>query len=234
MIPKVLLKLIPVPKSVVRSAIAGEFVTNFGLTDTTLMKNIQQAVAEGLVKAIAVVGYNNRDEPKHIFRLDYKKLEEDTKLKLDISHGKSYLEALDTVLAGAVAHGVAAMRRQSLRPEFFIDWSDEAKQDPERLKKATERLNLSAQSKPVPKLVEDIPVPVSLPRPSVLPALSLGSSSTPTFGPASSRVASPTSSPLRSGPVVLPPSYEPRTVITVTPGKDTGITYTHQTTRRTS
>lgn len=232
MIPKVLLKLIPVPKSVVRSAIAGEFVTNFGLTDTVLMKNIQQAVVEGLVKAIAVVGYNNRNEPKHIFRLDYKKLEEDTKLKLDISQGKSYLEALDTVLAGAVAHGVAAMRRQSLRPEFFIDWSDEAQKDPVRLKKATERLNLSAQAKPVPKLVEDLPD--RLPSASYgggLPSFGFASSATPSVGGRSSTASA---SSLCAGPVTLPPRYEARTVVTVTPGKDTGITYTHQTTRRTS
>jgi len=234
-IPKVILKLIPVPKSVVRSAIAGEFVTSFGLTDTKIMANIQQAVSEGLVKEVAVVGHNNGNEPKHIFRLNFKKLEEDTKLKLDISQGKSYLEALDTVLAGAVAHGVAAMRRQSLRPQFFIDWSDEAKKDPERLNKAVERLNLHDQARAVPALVEE-------PSAAFSSSELFGSSTSMGFGPGlgsfgTSSVPSArrlSSSPLRSGPVVLPPRYEPKTIVTVTPGKDTGITYTHQTTRRTS
>ena len=50
-IPKVILKLIPVPKSVVRSAIAGEFVTSFGLTDTW-----HQLLFLGLLNVVVWVG----------------------------------------------------------------------------------------------------------------------------------------------------------------------------------
>lgn len=221
-IAKLLAKLIPVPKSTLRSAIAGEFMTNFGLDDRDQIKNIQQAVKEGLIREVVVIGRNSRHEPKEVFRLNFKKLEQDTQLKLDLNDGKSYLEALDTALAGAVANGVALMRRRGYTPEFRIDWSDEANRDPKRLAEATRRLKLAAAAAPIPELVPD-PVVASSWSPS--PSFAGSSGSPGRSIPAPGR--------LSAGPLTLPPNITLKPVLTITPGKDNGITYTHQTARRT-
>lgn len=218
--PKVKLKLQPVPISVMRTAICGEFVRNMGLTDANVIRNIQQAVAEGLVAEIVVVAKTPFGIPSDKYTLAMAALDNDVTVNIDLSNGKSYTEALDVGLAGAVHWAVQRIQRNRLVPAFFVTWSAYANANPHHLNEACRRLNMALVSIP------DIPrEPV--PTPSVTSDLA-------TWAPLPTAPRPPDSmAPLISSHQEPPPQGTVfQRVLSLVPGKDKGIRFTVETLKK--
>lgn len=204
-VPKVKLSLQPIPKSLVRVSVAGEFLRNMGLTNESDIRGVQQAVAEGLVSELVVVGFNGTRIAKERFILRFDPLGRDDTIHLDLSDGKSTTEALDTGFAGAMAYSVQLMKRRALTPSFYIIWSAEALADRNRLAAACQRLNLTMDIGPLPSFQPD-----SAPLPSP---------------PATYPTASQSTTNWQSAAPPASPGYAYKPVLTIKPGKDSGITY---------
>lgn len=211
-VPKVKLTLQPFPKSLVRVSVAGEFLRNLapGLDADT--RAVQQAVAEGLVSEIIVVGVNAAGIAKQRFILRFDPLGQDTTIHLDLTDGRSTTEALDTGFAGAMAYSVQLMRRRALSPNIYVVWSAEALSNPTNLAAACQRLNLT-MNVPLPTFQPDLPAPPSLPPPQ----------------PASS----PNAAQWRSEPPPPPTGHTYTTLLSIKPSKEPGITYRIEAARRT-
>lgn len=218
--PKVALTLHPVPKTVLRPALAGEMLKNLGMRDADQINAVQQAIAEGLIVGITVAARhaNGRYET---FELAMKPHEASETVSLDLSGGKSYLEAVDVGLAGAVHFAANLIKRRGLTPEFFVTWSARVSANPAIMREAIERLNL--------KVVPGAP-------PAPVPA-DFGYADSPCYA-----APSPPATQERYGqsvnsytsPPKLPPDYTYKPVVTITPAKDPGVTFTHMTSRRTT
>lgn len=221
-IPKVKLSLQPVPKSLVRVSVAGEFLKNMGLTSESDIRNVQQAVAEGLVSELVVVGVNGANIGKERFILRFDPLGRDDTIQLDLSDGKSTTEALDTGLAGAVAYSVQLIKRRALTPKFFIIWSAQALANGNDLAAACRRLNLTMDAGPQPAFSPDSPVPATTNMPYTPPA----PTSLPSFRP-------PQLASFQSSPPPAPPGYTYKPVLTITPAKEKGISYRIESATRT-
>lgn len=226
---KVAIKMHPVPRSVLRAAVVGEYLATMGLSDSISIRGVQQAVNEGLVTGIIVVGFTSTGIPKDRNTLAIKKLEQDDKVMLDLSDGKSHIEALDVTLAGAISWACDRAKRLNLTPRFYLDWSAEARADPANLAAACRRLNLVMDGESAPAPVDDLFSP-----PSTYTTRSYAAS---TYAPSSPSYAAPASFPSRSPfnatPPPLPSGYAYKPGVTVTPAKDKGLTFTSETARRT-
>lgn len=216
-IPKVKLSLQPVPKSLVRVAVAGEFLKNMGLTDEGEIRSIQQAVAEGLVSELMVLGVNAANIGKERFMLRFDPLGRDDTIQLDLSDGKSTTEALDTGFAGAVAYSVQLLKRRALSPRFYIIWSQQALANRNDLASACRRLNLIMDAGPQPAFSPDAMPPMF---------------DTPYPPPPSNVPAAQTLSRFTDSPPPAPPGYAYKPVLTITPAKGTGISYRIETATR--
>ena len=123
------LQAVPVLKSIVRTAVAAEFVKNFGADDATV-RIVQQAVSEGLISSIIIYGMAPNGYAMDDVVLTFDELTEDVKISVDSAEGKSMTEALDVGLAGGMAYAVAMFRRKGLTPKFEYRWSARAKAEP--------------------------------------------------------------------------------------------------------
>lgn len=207
--PKVKLSLQPVPKSLVRVSVAGEFLKNMGLTSESDIRNIQQAVAEGLVTELMVVGVNAANIGKERYIVRFDPLGRDDTIHLDLSDGKSTTEALDTGFAGAVAYSVQLLKRRALSPRFYIIWSAQALANRNDLASACQRLNLIMEAGPQPAFSPDAMPPI-IDAPYI---------------PPSAGADPQTLSRFTDSPPPAPPGYTYKPMLTITPAKDTGITY---------
>jgi hypothetical protein len=214
--PKVKLSLQPVPKSLVRVSVAGEFLKNMGLTDENEIRNIQQAVAEGLVSELMVLGVNSANIGKERFILRFDPLGRDDTISLDLSNGKSTTEALDTGFAGAVAYSVQLLKRRALSPRFYIIWSAQALADKNELAAACRRLGLTMDAGQQPAFSPDTMPPALIDMPRVPTAPSYDSE--PSFMPPTVARYLASLPPAASG-------YTYKPVLSITPAKGTGISY---------
>jgi hypothetical protein len=218
MAPKVHLKLQPIPRNVLRTALAGEYLRNLGIPDDEQIQKVQQDVNDGRVRKITVIGRDGLGVVRDLFHLKLGEVMVNDTVMLDLSDGKSFLEALDTGLAAAVAAAIDLMKRKGLKPEFHIDFSAEVRAEPNGLAQALRRLNdrsEPAHLRPNSTLyLPPMPEPVLPPPP-----------------PAPQR---PYTYPIRSydAPPPLPAGYVYKPVLTVTPAKDPGVSFIHETTRR--
>lgn len=178
-----------------------------------MIRNIQQATAEGLLEAIVVTGINAYGTPRERYRLSFDPLTNDMKVMVDLNEGKTHLEALDSGLAMGVQSACDTLRRKNLRPEFTFMWSAEARGNPARLADAQKRLGFT-DAPPLQPVVSDAP-----PTPTWMPP-----APTPTWMP----------TPATRAPAVytMPPGYVFKPVITITPAKDKGVHFTMETLRR--
>ncbi len=211
--PKVKLKLQPVPLSVMRTALCGEFVRNMGLTDANAIRNIQQAVAEGLVSEIIVLAKTQSGIPRDRYTLELAALENDVTVNVDLSNGKSYTEALDVGLAGAVHWAVQRIQRNRLVPEFFITWSAYARANPQHLNEASRRLNMTSAT--IPEVVAE-----PAPAPSFLPDLTNWLPPPPVH-----RAPDPMAPLISTRQPAPPPGTAFKQVLAVVPGKDKGVRF---------
>ncbi len=218
--PKVKLKLQPIPLSVMRTAICGEFLRNMGMTDASTIRNIQQAVAEGLVAEIVIVAKTQSGIPRDRYTLAMSALQNDTTVHVDLSNGKSYTEALDVGLAGAVHWAVQRIQRNRLVPAFFLTWSAYANANPQHLNEACRRLNMTRV--PIPEVA-----PEPAPDPSNLDDL-------PTWAPPAPPPSSQNSmAPLISSRQEPPPAGTLfKQVLSLIPGKDKGTRFIAETLKK--
>lgn len=131
MSPTVKLKATVLPLSVVRTALLGDLMKNFGADDEQI-RIAQQGFAEHLLMGVIVIGMDANGVTQDHVELDFEKLRADTTITVDTSGGRSMIEALSVKLAHAVAYSVEAMRRKGLTISFryhFMPavWNDLAK-----------------------------------------------------------------------------------------------------------
>ena len=214
--PKVQLKLVPVPKPVLYAALAGEMLKNTGMKDDQQIRAVQQAVSEGIVEQV-IVAAKRSDGRIEKFTLTMKPFQASDTVSLQLENGKSYLETLDVGLAAAVQAAAEIIQRQGLTPNFYVGWSARAKANPATIAEAMRRLNL----RPMP---EERPAPPVMPEPSWTPP------TPPSPPPAPQRY--PQTVHTYTAPPPLPPGYVYKPVLTVTPAKDPGVSFTWETTRR--
>lgn len=122
------IEAVPVLKSIVRTAVAAEFVKNFGADDATV-KIVQQAVSEGLISTIIIYGMAPNGYAMDDVALTFDELTEDVRISVDAAEGKSMTEALDVGLAAGMAYAVAMFQRKGLRAQFEYRWSARANTD---------------------------------------------------------------------------------------------------------
>lgn len=214
--PKVALKLQPVPKPVLYAGLAGEMLKNLGMKDDDQIRAVQQAVSEGLVEKVIVAGKHENGRID-TFTLTMKPFTASETVGLELSPGKSYLESLDVGLAASVQYAADLISRRGLKPEFYVGWSVRARANPAIVRDAVKRLNL--------RVMPDAPLPpLDPPAPDPFPM------SPPTPPPAPRRY--PQTVHTYVAPPTLPPGYVYKPVLSITPAKDPGVTFTHETSRR--
>lgn len=214
-VPKVKLSLQPIPKSLVRVSVAGEFFKNMGLDNDDDIRRVQQAVAEGLVSELMVLGINAANVAKERFILRFDPLGQDDTIHLDLSDGKSTTEALDTGFASAVAYSVQLMKRRGLSPRFYIIWSAQARANPQEHTSACRRLNLTMDAGPLPPFMPGGDPLFDDPQ----PAPPAASSYNPPQPSSSGRTA------WHASPPPPPANHFFKRLFTIRPAKDPGITY---------
>ncbi len=214
--PKVALKLQPVPKPVLYAGLAGEMLKNLGMKDDDQIRAVQQAVSEGLVEKVIVAGKHENGRID-TFTLTMKPFSASETIGLELSPGKSYLESLDVGLAAAVQYAAETITRRGLTPEFYVGWSARARANPAIIRDAVKRLNLRV-------MPEIAPPPIDPPAPDPF-----AMSSPPSITPPKRY---PQTVHTYVGPPALPPGYVYKPVLSITPAKDPGVTFTHETSRR--
>jgi len=214
--PKVALKLVPVPKSVLYAGLAGELLKNAGMKDNGQITAVQQAVSEGLVEKVIVAGMHG-DGRVEKFTLALKPFTSTDSVSLQVENGKSFFETLDVGLAAAVQFTADLIARQGLTPRFFVDWSARAKASPALIADAIKRLNLKVEA-------ETKPAPVAAYEPlSWVPPVPAAPSAPKRY---------PQTVHTYTAPPPLPPNYVYKPVLSITPPADSGVTYTYETSRR--
>lgn len=214
--PKVQLKLVPVPKTVLYAQLAGEMLKNTGMKDNDQIRAIQQAVSEGLVEKI-IVAATHADGHVDKFTLTIKPFGAGDTVLLHLEDGKSYLETVDVSLAAAVQYASDLINRRGLTPKFYVDYSARAKATPAIVAEAVKRLNLRTLPDAPPP---SPPAPVFDPFPIPAPT------------PPSPAKRYPQTVHTYTAPPPLPSGYVYKPVLEITPAKDSGITFTHETSRK--
>lgn len=214
--PKVSLKLVPVPKSILYPGIAGEVLKNTGMKDNEQIQAVQHAVSEGLIEKI-IIAATHPDGRVEKFTLTMKPFSAGETVMLHIENGKSYLESLDVGLAAAVQYAANLINRQGLTPRFSVAWSARAQATPGLITATIKRLNLKVDTeKPTPPPVAPTPMP-DIWDPPARPA-------PPQRYPQTVRTY--------TAPPPLPPNYLYQPVLSVTPQKDHGLSFDYETSRK--
>jgi hypothetical protein len=212
--PKVQLKLVPVLKTTLYAGLAGELFSNAGMKDSTQLTCVMQAVSEGLVQAVIVKGCYP-DGRWELIKLNMKDFKATDSVMLAPEPGKSLLETVDVSLAAAVQKATDTIKRLSLRPEFYVDWSARAKANPAIIADAIRRLNLKAYKEPEPEPPVLYDLPYTDPSPSTTPATRY-----------------PQTVHTYMAPPAPPAGYKAVTVMRIEPAKDPGLSLDWTTTRR--
>lgn len=215
--PKLDIKLTSVLKTVLYAGLAGEMVKTLGMTDDGQIAAIQQAVSEGLISEVIVTA-TRPDGRRETMRLEMKPPATGASVNLALEPGKSLLESLDVSLAAAVAYQAELLRRQGLRPEFYVSWSARALANPAQLRATATRLNLHSEPFITPPgLNPETGEPLYEPTPPPPP-------------PPPRRY--PQTVNTYKGFAPPPPAYKPVTVAVITPAKDPDVRLTIETTRK--
>lgn len=212
--PKVAIKLHPVPKMIVYAGLAGELLTNTGMRDSAQINALQQAMGEGLLDQIVVIGIHV-DGKRDIFRMTVKPFSADEAVSLQFDPGKSHAENLDVSMAAFIQHAAGLIKRRALKPEYAVCWSTKAKAAPGGIAAALKRFNFKEWKEPAPEPLPQMAhyeLPQSTPAPAAPPVRFTQAVNTYT------------------APPPPPAGYRYVPVISVTPAKDPGVTFSHETT----
>lgn len=229
-----------IPRVLVRSAIAAEFLSTCGLTDTVRLRGIQQLVSEGLISGLVVIASERSAFPRERYCLRFDTEDSQGNVSLQVSNGKSHTEALDVELAAAFTWIARRVSGSGYSPYFHIEWSTAAKADSDRLAEACRRTGIpmvtweDASGGPAQPQEWTPPSRTASPSASSYSAASSSSTYTSYSSPVyRSAAASPSytsysaPAPRPTPPPPSPPStHHYVTVVDVIPEKDKGIRLT--------
>ncbi|MCB1484686.1 MAG: hypothetical protein KDJ17_07325 [Hyphomicrobiaceae bacterium] len=117
MAPVVQLKATVIPRSIVRTTILGDLMANFGLPPDVI-RIAQQGFAAGDINGITIIGIDHAGHIQDEVRLRFQDLIRDDQMSVDVSGGRSMIEALSLKFAHAVSYSVTTMKRKGLRIEY--------------------------------------------------------------------------------------------------------------------
>ncbi len=122
MAPVVKLRPTVIPTSIMRCTVLGDFMTNFGLPPD-VVRLAQQGFAAGDITGITIngLGYDNyiRDQATLMFA----DLTTDHDVSVDVSEGRSMIEAVSVKFAHAVAYSIATMKRNGLQLAYHYHFA---------------------------------------------------------------------------------------------------------------
>lgn len=219
--PTLTLKTVPILKTIIYSSLAGELLSNTGMTDPEQIAALQQCVSDGMVSRIIVRG-RHPDGREETYTLSLKPFGASDVVHLTPEPGKTFFEMLDAGMAGGLQYAADQIRRLGLKPRYEVDWSEKAKANPSLVARAARTLNLKGPPEPPPP-----PPPLPLPEPAwMVPP------SPPSPLPSKPQVRYPQTIRTYTAPPPLPSGFQRRTVVEFVPEKDPGVTFTIATTRK--
>ena len=134
------IKARPIPRLLVRAQVAGEVVAACGGSDRSV-ETAQKGVALHLLKTISIYALNRDGQVVEKIELTFD-TERDGEIMLDLSDGRSAVEALDPALARAVAYQAERIKSLGLIPQVQFRYHDHVSDDAEREKEADRLLGL--------------------------------------------------------------------------------------------
>lgn len=140
MAPKVNLKATVLPLQTVRATMVGDLLANHGFSQEQI-DIAQRGYLAGWLDRVIIAGIDYAGYAQDVITLWFDKIEGEPKVSVDVTGGRSMLEAVSVPLAGAVDYGVKALKRKGLRPTLFFgyaSWLDAAE-----VEKARTALNLN-------------------------------------------------------------------------------------------
>ncbi|MCH9808482.1 MAG: hypothetical protein K0U74_12175 [Alphaproteobacteria bacterium] len=111
--PRPNLKATVIPKSLMRITCLGDFMKNVGASDEAI-RIAQEGCADGTVAGLTIAGIDHEGYISDEATLLFEELLEDTKVSVDVSDGRSMIEAVSNRFGHAVAYSVATMKRKGL------------------------------------------------------------------------------------------------------------------------
>jgi hypothetical protein len=210
------LKVVPILKTIVYAALAGELVANTGMKDNDQINAIQQAVSEGLIEKV-IVSARRPDGGVETSTFTMIPPAPGETIDLALMAGKSMLETVDVALAAGVKYAADLIKRQGLTPEFRVAWSARVQANPALGADAIKRLNLRADD--LPKPPAPLP-PAFLAEFDPLPPPALPKPAPPRY---------PQAVNTYTGRLPIPPTQVYKRVLEIKPAADKGITFTHET-----
>lgn len=108
------LKATVIPLSMVRTTIIGDLMQNFGLSDSET-RIAQQGYVEGLLSGLTIDGLDSAGFIQDQAKLMFADLASDPNVTVDVSNGRSMIEAVSRKLAHGVSYSVTLMKRKGLR-----------------------------------------------------------------------------------------------------------------------
>lgn len=139
--PQVQLKTTVIPTSLMRLAVLGDVMKNFGATDEQI-RIAQQGLADGLMDRLTVNGRDGSGYIQDQVTLHFEQLARDVDLSLDGGGGRSMIEAVSLKLAHAVLYSVSLMRRKGLAISFLYGFTPKVSGDPRTLDQTLMRFGL--------------------------------------------------------------------------------------------
>lgn len=139
--PVVNLKTTVIPRSVMRATILADLMANFD-APPDVIRTAQQGYAEGLISGLIVKGRDHTNYVREEAHLDFTSLDSDDQVSVDVSDGRSMIEAVSIKFAHAVSYSVEAMRRRGLRIEFAYRMTGRACADPALFQRTLNRFGL--------------------------------------------------------------------------------------------
>ncbi|MGE3992865.1 hypothetical protein [Pseudorhodoplanes sp.] len=118
MAPVVNLKATVIPRSIVRATVLGDLMANFGLPPDVI-RIAQEGFATGDITGITIFGIDFAGHSQDEVQLIFSELARDDQMSVDVSGGRSMIEALSLKFAHAVAYSVATMKRKGLRIDYI-------------------------------------------------------------------------------------------------------------------
>lgn len=139
--PVVKLKATVIPKSLVRATILGDIMANFGIPQNVI-DIAQQGFAEGLINGVTIRGTGWDGYIKDEATVRFEDLKQDLDLEVDVSDGKSMIEAISLKFAHAVSYSINTMKRKGLSISYIYRFPPAINNNPDRFSQALTRLGL--------------------------------------------------------------------------------------------
>ncbi len=116
-LPKTTLKATVIPRNIMRTTVLGDVMKNFGIADETITL-AQQGFVNGDIVGLTIFGLGADGYIVDHATLMFADLKTNDDVSVDISNGKSMIEAVSLKLAHAVSYSVATMKQRDLAITF--------------------------------------------------------------------------------------------------------------------